>query len=391
MTSAEEINRLANRIRAAAGDDGLIEAAQVRLLGLDQVRAAAGARWPRMREYVREGSVKIIAQHIGDNDAVVPCGDGFLVVFAEGTPEQTQHRCTEINEALIRFYLGEQALAGLGADVRRAATSRSDLANLASNDFAPSADQGPRYELNLGRFWPVWSARHQGVAAHLCGPVIEAQGAERRLGYDVEFVDTGCHRQSDFLELDLCLFEQAVAAAIQPGTGPVGVTVHISTLRSARTRAAYLKHIAATASHAAQRMFVMIAEIEPGTPLISLSEWTAALKHTIPRVSFDLHHSDHALGALGSTGAWAAGYHLPMRARRSTISLRSALRELDSWCRTLNKQGVQPFVNGFVESPFLDLASYSDLAFATGEKLWPSQQTPNLKRAQLAASEASDA
>ena len=44
--------------------------------------------------------------------------------------------------------------------------------------------------------------------------------------------------------------------------------------------------------------------------------------------------------------------------------------------RALRRQGLQPFIGGFQASGFLDLASYSDLAFATGEALWPSRTAP---------------
>jgi hypothetical protein len=35
-----------------------------------------------------------------------------------------------------------------------------------------------------------------------------------------------------------------------------------------------------------------------------------------------------------------------------------------------------PFVGGFQDAGFLDLASCSELAFATGGALWPSQEAP---------------
>lgn len=92
MIATAEMDRLAARVRASARDGGLIETAKVKFLGLDEVREA-GARWPRMREQVREGSLKIIAARIGADDAVIPWGDGFLVVFADATAE-TERRCS---------------------------------------------------------------------------------------------------------------------------------------------------------------------------------------------------------------------------------------------------------------------------------------------------------
>jgi hypothetical protein len=156
----------------------------------------------------------------------------------------------------------------------------------------------------------------------------------------------------------------------------IGVCVHASTLQSRRSRSTYLEHLAANASPVQQRMFVTIAEIPPGTPLMSLTEWTRALKRFFPRVALELHGSDRAIGALASTGAWAAGYHLPAMRIGSSAQARAALNGLDAWCGTLRRQGLQPFVGGFRESGFLDLASFTDLAFATGDTLWPSRDEP---------------
>jgi hypothetical protein len=375
VSQTQEIERLASRVRAAARDGSLIETAQVKLVGLDEVREAAGSRWPRMREHVRAGSIKIIAQRIGPSDAVIPCGDGFLVVFADADAAETETRCAAIRDALIAFYLGEDKLQTLRADVARETVAASHLAVLVGDKAPAQRLARQRNDLKLGRFWPVWSSRHQGVAAYLCGPAIEGENG-RRLAYCADFLDKGAHSAADFLDLDLCLLEQACASAEEETSAAIGVSVHASTMQSRRSRTIYLDHLAANTSPVQQRMFVTIAEIEPGTPLMSLTEWTRALKRFFPRVALELHVSDRAISALASTGAWGAGYHLPTARIASSQQARTALNELDTWCRALRRQGIQPFVGGFRESAFLDLASCSDLAFATGDALWPSRTAP---------------
>jgi hypothetical protein len=330
-----------------------------------------------MREYVREGSIKIIASRIGPEDAVVACGDGFLVVFADAAAEQTKRRCAEIHDALIAFYLGEDALSQLRADIRQESASAAQLAGLVSN-AAPAQRALPRRnDLKLGRFWSLWSPHRHAVAALLCAPSIDLEGAPRRLGYAPEFLDKAIHRNTDYLDLDLCLLEQACAASERPQTAPIGVSVHSTTMQNRRSRKHYLDHVAANASPAQGRMFITIAEIAPGTPLISLSEWSNALKHTFGRVALDLHHSDRALSGIASTGIWAAGYHLPFAQNGSSGSLRDALNHLHIYCQALRRQGVLPMVHGFTHQGFFDLASYSDLWFASGEALWPSLLDPS--------------
>ncbi|QGZ93414.1 hypothetical protein [Terricaulis silvestris] len=375
MMEAAEIDRLAARVRTAARDGGLIETAQVKLVGLDEVRRAAGERWPRMRAFVREGSLKIIASHVGPQDAVVSCGDGFLVVFADAANAQSEQCCAEIRDALIRFYLGEDALKALSADVEREAVTAAHLAGIVKEP--PRAERAAS-GMEIGRFWPVWSSRQGGVSAFFCAPAFDVEDASPRMGYNRDFAQKATHRNADFLDLDLCLFEQAVRAAERIEGGIVGVSVHATTLQSRKARTIYLDHAAANASSARQRMYIGVAEVEPGTPLISLTEWISGLKPTFERVALELHPSDRALSAIASTGAWAAGYQVPSMRDASGAQMRAALGSIHSWCQTLRRQRIQPFMHGFIEPVFFDLANMSDIAFATGPGLWPAQAS--LKR-----------
>jgi hypothetical protein len=377
MNSNDEIERLASRVRASARDGGLIETAQVKLLGLDDVRTAAGARWPRMREYVRAGSLKIIAAHLGAEDSVIPCGDGFLVVFADAAKEAVQKQCEALRDALVAYYLGEEALKSLRAGVEHEAITAASLASFVAKSDPDAHLSELRNELQLGRFWPIWSMRHGAIAAHLCAPAIETNNGRMRLGYAHDFLEKADHRDRDYLDLDLCLLEQACASAERNGASPIGVSVHSTTLQSRKSRKTYLDHAAANATRPQQRMFISVSEIAPGTPLISLNEWSNALRRIFPRVAFGFHHSDRALSALGSTGIWAAGYHLPPGGAGATANLRGILNELNAWCRTLRAQGIQPFIHGFDANALLDLASYSDLGFASGDGLWPCQGAPS--------------
>lgn len=50
-----EFDQVGQRLRGMTRDGSSIEAAQVKLIGLDEIREAAGPRWPRMRERVHAG------------------------------------------------------------------------------------------------------------------------------------------------------------------------------------------------------------------------------------------------------------------------------------------------------------------------------------------------
>jgi hypothetical protein len=90
MSPVTDLMQLALQLRAISRDDGSIDAAQVRLIGLDEIRNAAGDKWPRMRERVRDGSFQILSRFVSSEDVIVPAGDGFLVILAEGAAGMNQ-------------------------------------------------------------------------------------------------------------------------------------------------------------------------------------------------------------------------------------------------------------------------------------------------------------
>jgi hypothetical protein len=139
MLAASEFDQIAGRLRSMSRDGGSIEAAQVKVIGLDEIREAAGPRWPRMRERVRQGSLSILSQHTGPDDVIVPAGDGFLIVLAEGPAGDTQRRCQQMSDALLSFYLGEDALKTLRPEVKNRSLNADGLTDLISSSMR-SAD-----------------------------------------------------------------------------------------------------------------------------------------------------------------------------------------------------------------------------------------------------------
>lgn len=128
-----DLLELASRLRAIARHDGTIDAAQVRLIGLDEIRDGAGSLWPHMRERVRIGSVAILSRHAQLDDIIVPAGDGFLVIFASGSTAAIDKRCEAMRDALLAFYLGEHGLAALRPEVSARSLTREDLSHLVAS------------------------------------------------------------------------------------------------------------------------------------------------------------------------------------------------------------------------------------------------------------------
>jgi len=378
-----DVEQITGRLRALASDGGSIEAAQVKLIGLDEIREAAGARWPRMRERVRTGSMSILSQHIGPDDVIIPAGDGFLIMLAESKPGDMQRRCQQMRDALLSFYLGEQALRALRPEVNNHSLTPDGLSELIATSIKREmmVAKAVEEEITLA---PVLATHEHKVGAMLAGPIVRASNV-RRLCYNPDFILDGHHHDdSDYLELDIAVLDAALTRYEQcrangGNPGAIGVTVHSSTMRSRRSRAALTGWFNNLTPEQRRGLFVCIFEIERGTPLISLSEWTSALRGLGAQVCLDFHYADQALSSVGASGAWAAGFSLPTFASAQRGARAERLRDkLEFWSKSLRHQGMRLFVHGFQDARFLENAGAMGVDLLTSDAHWPfspAQQT----------------
>ena len=371
-----DIEQMGARLRALTRDGGSIEAAQVKLIGLDEIREAAGARWPRMRERVRTGSMSILAQHTGPDDVIVPAGDGFLIMLAEGRAGDAQRRCQEMRDALLKFYLGEDALSSLRPEVKNRALTPAGLTDLIASTMRGAGvliAKGHDDEIAIA---PVLVAHEHRVGAVLVGPIVRNENV-RRIAHNPDFILDGRHNGvQDFLELDLAVLDAGLAriARLRQNGGPVavGVCVHASTMQTRRSRETYYQWLSQVDPDLRRSLFITVNEIERGTPLMSMTEWCSGLRAYVNRVSLNLHYADHAIASIGATGAWAAGFHLPtfMGAQRGARG--EKLHSLIAfWSKSLRSQGLRLTVHGFQDVTFLDQANSMGVDLLTSDAHWP--------------------
>jgi hypothetical protein len=368
--SNAELANVTDRLRAMSRDGGSIEAAQVKLIGLDEIREAAGTRWPRMRDRVRQGSHAILSQHTGPDDVIIPAGDGFLIMLAESRPGDTQRRCQQMRDALLTFYLGEEALKSLRAEVNNRSLTPEGLTDL----IASTARERPIVAKSINdeiAFAPVLMTRGHKIGAMLAAPVQRGEGG-RRIVYNPEFILDGRHHdRRDYLELDIALLDAALVR-LERSEAPMGVCVHSTVMQSRRSREAYLNWITGLNADIRRRLFVGISEIERGTPLISIAEWCSSLRALVAQVSLGFHYTDHAIGSVGSTGAWSAGFHLPAFAGAQQDGRAQKLREqIKFWSKSLHGQGMRLLVHGFQDARFLEEAESLGVDMLTSDAHWP--------------------
>ncbi|MES1199912.1 MAG: hypothetical protein ABUS57_00470 [Pseudomonadota bacterium] len=383
MSSPADLMLLAHRLRDASRDNVSIEAAQVRVIGLDEIRQALGPRWPRIRERVREGSLHILSKFVDADDVIMPAGDGFLVIFGELKPGISNERCLKMREALLSFYLGEEALQNLLPEVTARSLSADGLADLMSSQSA--AEDEPNVAGPAIVKARVFSVRETSVVAHWYCPLHRDQTG-RRLAYDPDYMFDAQHHVRDFVDLDMAILAAAKADDMR-GAAAIGFTVHASTMQNRKRRDLYLDRLAKLPESWRSRAIITIAEIEKGAPLMSIAEWCLSVRALMRRVCLDFHYTDHALQSVGSAGAWAVGYHLPIyRGAQSGPRATRTLEQIRFWSQALHAQGLRLAVNGFREGEFLRAARQAGVDLATSDTLWPFE---NIEPANAASAKAS--
>lgn len=375
-SQGHDLDQLATRLKAMTDAGGSIEAAQVLLIGLDEVREAAGTRWPRMRERVRSGSINILAQHTGPGDVIIPAGDGFLIILADSRAGDTQRRCQEMRDALLKFYLGEDGLASVRAEVKNHALTSTGLTDLIASSISGAGLMVAKSHEDEIAIVPVLTTREHRIGAELVAPIAR-HGKLRRIAHNPDFILSGRHSaQQDFLELDIALLDAAltrIAQTAKDGNISItGVCAHSSTLQSRRSREAYYKCLSDVDPALRRPLLITVNEIERGTPLMSITEWCAGLRAHVSRISLNLHYADHAIGSIGSTGAWASGFHLPVFAGTQQDGRADMLRkQIRFWSKSLHGQGMRFAVHGFQDASFLDEAKSLGVDLLTSDVHWP--------------------
>lgn len=361
----------AQQLKRTVLEGRTFDAAQVKVIGLDDVCRAAGARWPIIKERVRVNSMNFLQAALGADDIVIPCGDGFLLIFAGDSGRNMQSEADTLQQALNTFYMGEEAMRELRANVTPHTLSSGDVASLISHESAVVEKPEPS---DVIRFAPIYNVAQAVIASYAITPTT-GHGPHMRIGHNLDYRQTGHHEKCDFTALDLAILDKAIDEAMRIQDGPyrclIGYSVHVTTLKNRNSREQISKRLSAAPAQAQKHMVGKIAEIEIGTPLSNIIEWVSLLRRCTPAVSLEFHHTERAFEGLEQTRAISAGFYLPhppidtaeTRARAHTLIAR--------WRQALTRQRLRFFVDGMNDPLLLQGVLDEAVDFVTSERQWP--------------------
>jgi len=316
------------RIAASAA---LLQRGCVNVIGLEEIKSKAGARWPRMRESVYARMERLLRQKLGPADFFVQLDEtSFLVSMPATTEEESQVFCIRVAHELFTRLLGRcdieqlriarptrldgndlelEELTGLGLN---SLAERAGLA-IRAHAKAPttqapdrleprSAEIGPRHSC---QFTPMWNPQKEAITTYCC----RAAGNPPRFEYvmpDARFrADLAC-----MLARVQCA-ATSLAEHLKAGH-PFIVSIPISYLLLnfpvARMELAALCR--GLSSGLRPFLSFEIADVPAGVPQSRLTELVGSLKAFCRGVSVNLSASNRNFNHFESTGFYAMSLSL---------------------------------------------------------------------------------
>jgi hypothetical protein len=264
-----------------------VDLGRYQFVNLDPVREAAGALWPQLRERAFLASRTMIERRIAEDDLIIPCATGFLVIFKALTGDPARQLTEKIRLELDAFFMGDEELGRLRVDGQSERLSLSEFeATLARSrpesgpraagprPAAPEPDAVDKLRIDALDYLPAWDARNEAVGGFFM--------RARRLATDGRgwlvsgAILRGARRAEARLALDLLVLDRAAAALdtlIKAGTRcALIVPAGYDSLSQARCRSAYITRLSALGPALKPMIWVRLEDTPLDAPRAALAE-----------------------------------------------------------------------------------------------------------------------
>lgn len=141
---------LKQKLKKALTGKSAVEMGQFQFINLDEIRSEAGRQWPQIRNKIYSVSAHFIEKRLDEDDVIIRCQGGFLIIFKELGGLEAEARVEEVRDELNEFFLGEKKLEKLRieAEARRVPTDEflSIVAQSQPEDEAEPIDGSQTHE-----------------------------------------------------------------------------------------------------------------------------------------------------------------------------------------------------------------------------------------------------
>ncbi|VXC62074.1 hypothetical protein [Oceanicaulis sp. UBA2681] len=264
-----------------------IDVSRYQFVNMDRVRDAAGDRWPEWRERVFIASRSIIDKRVAEDDLIIQCASGYLVIFKALSGPQAQKLTNKISHEMEEFFLGESFINQLKVEAKSEQLSVEEFAaTMASAEIdeprqAKTVETEPNQKKAFSLFYqPVWDMKREAVASYF----VRALNAEVDSPYQARNTDLMLTdlKPDARLAVDMAVLNDAAEALeelVQTGTRcalivPAGYT----SLSNPRTRSQYVMALADLPAHLRQLVWVQIKDAPADPPSTVLDETLRILR-----------------------------------------------------------------------------------------------------------------
>lgn len=278
-------------LKAVLAEKKKVDIGQFQLLNLDRIKEASGENWPAMKKKIFDAASHFIEKRLSIKHILVPCEEGFLIIFAEHA-DNIAEEVEKITEEMISFFLGHPDLPDLQIAGDSQSASPGELAQIAKEKSAPPAPRKtpdipsaaslpPLHELGPGAdntqacFRPIWDSERQAITANYCFAKVHLEG---RLIDGRRAIET---RMSDIEHLTLDLvgaqsaFQAFLAFFKKKKRNTFAISVHETTLLNPESRARFLDCLDGVPEVARKSFWLRLeaADIPQGDALPAMQEF----------------------------------------------------------------------------------------------------------------------
>lgn len=267
-----------------------IDVSRYQFVNMDRVRDAAGDRWHEWRERIFIASRSIIDRRVAEDDLIIQCASGYLVIFKALSGPQAQKLTDKISHEMEQFFLGESFINQLKVEAKSEQLSVEEFAaTMASAEIdeprqAKTVETEPNQKKAYSLFYqPVWDKKREAVASYFVRAVnAEVDSPNQARNTDLMLTDL---KPDARLAVDMAVLNDAAEALeelVQRGTRcalivPAGYT----SLSNPRTRSQYVMALADLPAPLRQLVWVQIKDAPADPPSTVLDETLRILRsHT---------------------------------------------------------------------------------------------------------------
>lgn len=202
-----------------------VDISQYQFINLENVEAAAGSMWPSVQNRVFVATRSIIERHISEDDLIIQCASGFLVIFQDLSGRRAQNKTDTITSEMQTFFLGDQFMKLIEIFSRSERVTLEEFAATLDaaqpeglvddeNDIVAFddpitdlLDQTPYHELGFNDvlYHAAWDPENEAVASFIANGRTRSDESKRWL-WD-EDLRAGRTKPEEHLALDLSLLE----------------------------------------------------------------------------------------------------------------------------------------------------------------------------------------